>query len=327
VRAKFCQLDWDLHKNDPAANPMFHDLVKNSRSCKKTGVYVDLFQAVSQARVFDANKLSSTHVMKPTGFVFHESRCGSTLVANILAAFNPKESRVYSESAPPSQAAQLFNMNDLENSIQLLRDVIYMMGRSNDPDERNLFFKIQSINSKKIHVFRKAFPQTPWIFVYREPVQVIMSHLKVAGQSRAVCTRSRRNPASDLKALVKRVSGSDISNMSTEEFCAAHLATLCESALTEIRLSNGKGKAVNYKNLPGQMDELIQGHFLMQDGPLHSSAKTRINNVCKSYSKGRNKSRTWKEDSAQKEQRASAAILAAVARFMQKSFQDLDLIE
>ena len=154
-----------------------------------------------------------------------------------------------------------------------------------------------------------------------------MSHLKVAGQSRAVCTRSRRNPASDLKALVKRVSGSDISNISTEEFCAAHLATLCESALTEIRLSNGKGKAVNYKNLPGQMDELIQGHFLMQDGPLHSSAKTRINNVCKSYSKGRNKSRTWKEDSAQKEQRASAAILAAVARFMQKSFQDLDLIE
>jgi len=94
--------------------------------------------------------------MKPTGFVFHESRCGSTLVANILAAFNPKESRVYSESAPPSQAAQLFNMNDLENSIQLLRDVIYMMGRSNDPDERNLFFKIQSINSKKIHVFRKG---------------------------------------------------------------------------------------------------------------------------------------------------------------------------
>ena len=38
--------------------------------------------------------------IKPTGFVFHESRVGSTLVANALAS-NPWN-MVFSESDPPS---------------------------------------------------------------------------------------------------------------------------------------------------------------------------------------------------------------------------------
>ena len=41
--------------------------------------------------------------VKPSGFVFHESRVGSTLVANMLAAV--PTNIVYSESAPPPAAA------------------------------------------------------------------------------------------------------------------------------------------------------------------------------------------------------------------------------
>ncbi|CAN0443494.1 unnamed protein product, partial [Hapterophycus canaliculatus] len=39
--------------------------------------------------------------LPPKGFVYHETRCGSTLVANMLAALPP--SRVFSESKPPTQ--------------------------------------------------------------------------------------------------------------------------------------------------------------------------------------------------------------------------------
>lgn len=37
----------------------------------------------------------------PRGFVYHETRCGSTLVANMLAGLEPN--RVFSESKPPVQ--------------------------------------------------------------------------------------------------------------------------------------------------------------------------------------------------------------------------------
>lgn len=44
---------------------------------------------------------SGLEPIQPKGFIYHETRCGSTLVANMLAALPP--SRVFSESKPPVQ--------------------------------------------------------------------------------------------------------------------------------------------------------------------------------------------------------------------------------
>ncbi|CAN0367157.1 unnamed protein product, partial [Ectocarpus sp. 13 AM-2016] len=41
--------------------------------------------------------------LPPKGFIYHETRCGSTLVANMLATLAP--SRVFSESKPPTQVS------------------------------------------------------------------------------------------------------------------------------------------------------------------------------------------------------------------------------
>ena len=160
VNGIFCRLDWNLHKRDPASVPMFRDLIYRSSLCKETTVHVDLFTAVTEARAFDdvdqSTSLDKVHAMQPSGFVFHESRCGSTLVANSLAAFSPNQNRVYSESGPPLDAAKLFDPSHADESIQLLKDVIYMMGRTNLEEEKSLFFKVQSIGTKSLHVFQKG---------------------------------------------------------------------------------------------------------------------------------------------------------------------------
>jgi hypothetical protein len=71
---------------------------------------VHLFEFAKTARAHDdemqQGSSTDTENMVSTGVVFHESRCGSTVVANqLLASFSPAgHTRVYSESAPPMHA-------------------------------------------------------------------------------------------------------------------------------------------------------------------------------------------------------------------------------
>ena len=108
----FCHVDFYLHKADPTVVPMFRDLVAKSIHCSGEGkIRVDLQSIVDEARAIDAREDTATRSMEPAGFVFHESRCGSTLVANSLMAMEPDANRVYSESPPPVTAAKMLLQN------------------------------------------------------------------------------------------------------------------------------------------------------------------------------------------------------------------------
>lgn len=180
VKGEFCRVNWAPHKKDPSVTPMFRDVVAASPSCNDpvTMNLQDVMEAVSQ---FDQEEglddpNGQIHLLDLGGFVFHESRCGSTLVANVLQAMYPDEHRVYSESAPPLGLIRRFDALGLgeEHTATVLKDVIYLMGRSNDPKEKRVFFKIQSIGATRMRVFLEAFPETPFMFVYRDPVQVMV---------------------------------------------------------------------------------------------------------------------------------------------------------
>lgn len=100
---------------------------------------------------------------EPNGFVFHESRVGSTLVADMLAS--DASNMVFSESKPPPLIASHCNGCSEEKKVALLRTTIRAMG--NSARHKRLFFKFQSSNSPNIRLFLKAFPNTPWIYLYR----------------------------------------------------------------------------------------------------------------------------------------------------------------
>lgn len=326
VKGRFCQLDWDKHKSDPAGVPMFKDLIHASPKCQRTTFDYDLWQSVQEAKAYDANNETNTHAMSPKGLVFHESRCGSTLVANSLAAFDPDTTRVYSESGPPIDAAKAYSSAYQTQSVQLMQDVLYMMGRTSNPLEENLFFKIQSIGVKSMKFFREAFPDVPFAFVYRDPVQVMMSHLKTRGTTRAVCLRQWKRPARDTKDLVKKTEGFkdvSINSLSSEEFCAAHLATLCQVAIDQIKDSKGKGKLINYSDLPNVLiDSIIPKHFGV--GSLSEEAKENILKVNEKYSKGRNTGKVWEEDNTMKEAKAWEGLKDASKKFMKPVYEEME---
>lgn len=323
VIGHFCHIDWSLHKNNPSAYPMFRFLVNNSNDCK-VPLKIDLREAALSAKEYDqSDDAVNKHGMEPKGFVFQESRCGSTLVANSLVAMDPLKNRVYSESPPPIQAlkscGEKNRLCDGKQAVELFRDVVYLMGRTDDAREENLFFKIQSIGSKNIAVAQEAFPNIPWIYVYRDPVQVMMSHLQ-GGKKQANCVR-QLNRSSELVIDKIHSLGLNIKSLSVEEKCALHLSTLCDSAVSSLK-SSQMGKAVNYKSLPHiLMDSIIPDHFNI---PLNSEEKDRIMKISGIYSKGKGQIRSWKEDSHQKDKAASPEVKSASNLFLSESFMELE---
>jgi hypothetical protein len=141
--------------------------------------------------------LSKVQVLNVTSVIFHESRCGSTLLTNLLTTMDITKHRVYSEPRPILQAIQSICGEDYaicspDTAAAILQDTIYLMSRSStrsnghvdqengddddDMAETKVFFKFPSIASRNIPVFIKAFPDVPYILLYRNPMEVMVSH-------------------------------------------------------------------------------------------------------------------------------------------------------
>ena len=160
--------------------------------------------------------------LPPSGFIFHMSRCGSTLTAQMLAAL-PKNI-VISEADPIDRVlrANLGHTRIAEEQRAIwLRGLIGALGQVRNAGERQLFIKFDSWNILDLPVIRRAFPQTPWIFLYRDPVEVMVSHGRQRGSQMLPGVLDPRALGMDL-ATVQQVS--------LDEYCARVLAAVCEAA-------------------------------------------------------------------------------------------------
>jgi hypothetical protein len=305
---------------------MFRDLVAASKECQRHTYRIEISKIVRLARKRDAQaKAQGAAVPKALNFtlgVFHESRCGSTLVANTLIGMNPSHHRTYSESTPPAFAfknvcGQEYSACTPQVAAQVFRDVIYLMSRTNDPAEERVFFKFQSATTLNIQIFQEAFPDVPWLFVYRDPVQVMMSHVR-DGLERANCVRQRNRPSQSVAQLAAK-KDMHASTMEAEYFCAAHLATLTESAMRALQVPGNKGIPVEYSTLPDRLYEDILPKIGVHVG---EEEIDRIKTVAAKYAKGRQGSRAgeFQQDSEKKEEEASDKVKEAAALFLQESF-------
>jgi hypothetical protein len=307
---------------------MFRDLVSHSPLCQKQQWKFELSKVVELARHRDAQAKREQHqvpkALDLTAVVFHESRCGSTLVANTLIGMNPTKHRTYSESAPPAVAiksvcGETYGNCSLKQAATVLKDVMYLMSRSNDPMEERVFFKMQSVTTRNLAVFQEAFPDTPWLFVYREPVQVMMSHLK-DGTHHANCVRSKASPPQMVRDIASRKQ-LHAERMEPEFYCAAHLASITESAVAGLKTSSSLGIPVNYDTLPGRLYEEILPSLGVEVGPAEIE---RIRQVASKYAKGRgDRAGQFEGDSEQKEKMASTQVKNAAETFLKESYEVL----
>jgi hypothetical protein len=333
VYGLFCRISWSLHKKDPSSVPSFRALLEHSPDCNQRRIKVDLRLAVDRVREFDRLPNASTHSLNFTAAVFHESRCGSTLVANLLASMNPAQHRVYAESRPPVMAlnvcGETYSWCPPSTAAQVFRDTLSLMQRSNDPQETRVFLKFQSAASHHISVFQQAFPDTPWLFVFRDPVQVMMSHIRDAKKNirnaKCVSQQLHRPPAQVQAIVEQRLKTSAVGRIPPVDYCAAHLASFTEAAVAAIHGNDGSSIPVNYHDLPQALWEEILPHYLQV--PTGPDELARMQACATHYSKGHRKDRTaitFRDDSKVKEGLANEEVRSAAELFLSESYRTLD---
>ena len=112
--------------------------------------------------------------LEPSGIIFHLSRCGSTLVARMLQRLD--DCVVISEANALNGLVDADDdVMDDETRVRLLRLLVRALGRKRLGNERHLVVKPSSWNIRKLDLFRRAFPETPMVWLQREPAEVMAS--------------------------------------------------------------------------------------------------------------------------------------------------------
>ena len=189
--------------------------------------------------------------LKTAGFVFHLSRCGSTLIARLLA--QAPRTVVLSEARPADtvlKGAAATPPIPPDAIAERLRWMLAALGQPRRGDERRLFVKLDAWQMCAWAPIAQAFPQTPWVFLYRDPVEVLVSQMREAG--------SQFLPGGMAPALLGLDAEACDPGAALEDHCAQVLAGICRAAIA--RFAQGGGLLVDYARLPQAFDA-VAAHF------------------------------------------------------------------
>lgn len=192
--------------------------------------------------------------VKPSGFIFHMSRCGSTLLSQMLAAL--PDSIVISEAGPLDFALRAPRAPVAVSEAtrcQWLKWVVGGLGQQR-AQEKHYFIKWDAWHVFYLPLILQAFPDVPWVFVYRDPLEVMVSH--------------RTHPGAVMvPGLIDlRDFGLTPTDMiwprTQEEYCGRVLAIMLQSALSAEPV--GRSRFVNYSQLPEVVFEELLEFFGVQ---------------------------------------------------------------
>jgi hypothetical protein len=119
--------------------------------------------------------------VKPAGFIFHLSRCGSTLVSGCLSEL--ESTCVFSESP---LLTELF----LGKKFSLAQQKIFLRAFINLQaaaflSRPHMIVKWNAWDIFRWQIIRDVFPEVPAIFLVRDPVEILASHYRLPGRHMA----------------------------------------------------------------------------------------------------------------------------------------------
>ncbi|KJE35838.1 hypothetical protein UF64_06915 [Thalassospira sp. HJ] len=106
-------------------------------------------------------------------FIFHASRCGSTLVSQILD--QAPDSLSYSEHGFISKAL-LMDMDDGNMDFPILRACLDLLRPSPQFRNKKVVIRFSSWTSLLIKPIIERFTGVDWCFIYRDPLEIMVSH-------------------------------------------------------------------------------------------------------------------------------------------------------
>lgn len=226
----------------------------------------------------------------PDGLVYHMSRCGSTLVGQMLGAV--PEHVVVSEPPVLDTMIQLAGRGQVPPAM--IRALAGALTRDRGEGVRHRFLKLDAWHSFVLPRLRGLWPDVPWVFLYRNPIEVLVSQQRRAGM--------HVRPG----VLPLETYGIDpAEGAAAGDYAAWILDRICRAAADAV---DAQCLLLNYRDLPDALTDAILPHFRVAPDP---AALDRIAAAGGRYSKA--PGQTFTGDSEAKQRAASDELRGAAA--------------
>jgi len=250
--------------------------------------------------------------LPPSGFIFHMSRCGSTLVAQMLAAL--PQTIMISEASPIDMVLRAhFHDTSItdDQRVSWLQWLVSALGQPRQGAEQQFVIKFDSWHTQFLPIIQRAFPDVPRIFLYRDPVEVMVSHRRGRG--------SQMVPGMLPPALFG-LDADTIFQMPLDEYCARVLASICQAAVQHHQ--PGRDRLVHYRQLPQVVWSSLLDLFRID----HTADDIeRMRYATQFHAK--NPSFFFVDDTQDKRQAATADLRALADRLVQPLYDQLAALQ
>jgi hypothetical protein len=194
---------------------------------------------------------AAIEALPPAGFLFHISRCGSTLATQMFATL---ERTVVVAEAPAIDHVIQARLDRPDVSAaqhaQWLRWIVAALGQRRTGRETHYIVKLDSWHIHDLPLIRAAFPETPWIFLEREPAEVEASQERSPGMHGAPGAMDPR---------ILRMKFEDITGLSRQQWRQRVIEGYLQAAEPFRKVPTGL--FLNYRDLPGAIWERAAPHF------------------------------------------------------------------
>ena len=248
--------------------------------------------------------LEQVRLRSPDGIVFHMSRCGSTLVARSLAQLE----RFHVASEPPI-LEDVLRRPPVDSADSELRAVVHALACDAPPSCRYII-KADCWHMLSFDRLRRAFPNTPWVFNYRDPREVMASLI--------------RQPA--YWAVPGIPGGPTFRDLPDNpwllpqgEYAARILAQVLHKAATAI--ASGGGRLLHYEELPAALWGKVAAHFGLE---FSIDERDQLEHAAKVDAK--TPALSFVPDSESKRAGLSAGALEVCAKWLDGPYRALELL-
>lgn len=169
---------WIYFADTPLTDPFFEEsrskVMSHQINSKPFRVWSSLQLMQQWAREMES--------IPPKAIIFHASRCGSTLLAQLLGS-NSKHISLAEVPFFDDLLRRYFfaQKEQKEELLQFLESAIHFYGQKRNGIEEQLFIKTDSWHFFFWKEYRQLYPTVPFALLYRHPLEIFLSHQKLKG--------------------------------------------------------------------------------------------------------------------------------------------------
>ena len=233
----------------------------------------------------------------PLGFIFHVSRCGSTLISQMFARL-PLIITI-SEAYPLMDATDDPRLS-VGDRRRAFRALVRLYGRNVNGTETGSVFKLGLREIFAWRMIAEIFPHVPRLVLHRDPVEVLVSNLTTPCEA-----------AFPGVIAAELLGPSPQPIVSHEDYTMFVFSRIYAAALDAARAPGSL--VLDYTALPDAVENRIAPHFGI---PLTDADRTAMRSASRINAKDASNTE-FSPDSADKQSRASAALREYCAAFIE----------